>query len=165
MHNFKSHFWWDFLAYCTRPARVNLVMAFIGCLFDSFSVFLLNLKQQQNLMKIIFSCIHFPVWPYPPKTMKKLYGLTGMKAVHRNQSDNYCNQSDTRQFLLLPQIYWKIPTLCVMGLVITSLAFYHWPIPTLCVTGPAITSLAFYHWPIPTLYVMVSFFLICFNHL
>ena len=91
MHNFKSHFWWDFLAYCTRPASVHLVMAFIGCSFDSFSIFLLSLKQQQNLMKIKFSCIHFPVWPYPPQIMKKLYfilvncmgkhthnGLTGM---------------------------------------------------------------------------------------
>ena len=35
-------------------------------------------------MKIVFSCIHFPVWPYPPKIMRffnyfipgKLYGLT-----------------------------------------------------------------------------------------
>ena len=67
---------------------MNLVMAFIGCLFDSFSISLLSLKQQQNLMKILFSCIHFPVWPYPPKIMKKtvlytgkLYGLTGMKVL------------------------------------------------------------------------------------
>ena len=88
MHNFKSHFWWDFLAYCNRLARVNLVMAFTGCLFDSFSIFLLSLKQQQNLMKIIFSCIHFPAWPYPPQIMKKtvlytgkLYGLTAMKVL------------------------------------------------------------------------------------
>ena len=36
-------------------------------------------------MKIMFWCIHFPVWPYPPKIMikkkkytGKLYGLTGM---------------------------------------------------------------------------------------
>ena len=64
MRDFRSHFWW--LAYCTRPASVHLVMAFIGCSFDSFSVFLLSLKQQQNLMKIMFSCIHFPVGPYSP---------------------------------------------------------------------------------------------------
>ena len=38
MHNFKSHFWWDFLAYCTRPASVHLVMAFISCSFDGFSI-------------------------------------------------------------------------------------------------------------------------------
>ena len=74
MHNFKSHFWWDFLAYCTRPASVHLLMAFIGCSFDSFSIFLLSLKQQQNLMKIMFSCIHFSIWPPPPPPpMKKLY--------------------------------------------------------------------------------------------
>ena len=36
-------------------------------------------------MKIMFSCIHFPVWPYPPQNNEKtvfytgkLYGLTGM---------------------------------------------------------------------------------------
>ena len=73
MHNFKSHFWWDFLPYCTRPANVHLVMAFTGCSFNSFSIFLLSLKQQQKLMKIMFFCIHFPVWPYPPKIMKNLY--------------------------------------------------------------------------------------------
>ena len=39
--------------------------------FDSFSIFLLSLKQQQNLMKIMFSCIHFPIWPYPPQIMIK----------------------------------------------------------------------------------------------
>ena len=71
MHNFKSHFWWDFLAYCTRPASVHLVMTFISCSFDSFSIFLFSLKQQQNLMKIMFSCIHFPVRPYPPQIMEK----------------------------------------------------------------------------------------------
>ena len=29
-------------------------MAFIGSLFDSFLIFLLSLKQQENLMKICF---------------------------------------------------------------------------------------------------------------
>ena len=86
MHNFKSHFQSDFLAYCTRaskcafsdgtrPVSVHLAMACVSCLFNSFSVFLFSLKQQQNLMKIMFSCIHFPVWPYPPKIMKKLYSI------------------------------------------------------------------------------------------
>ena len=44
-----------------------------------------QLKTKQNLMKIMFSCIHFPIWPYPLKIMifyifytGKLYGLTGM---------------------------------------------------------------------------------------
>ena len=59
-------------------------MAFIGCSFDSFSIFLLSLKQQQNLMKIMFSCIRFPVWPYN-EFFKfytgKLYGLAGMCIV------------------------------------------------------------------------------------
>ena len=84
MHDFKSHFRRDFVAYCTGPVSVHLAMACVSCSFDSFSVCLLSLKQQQNLMKIMFSCIHFPIWPYPPKLMKKLsytgklYGLTGM---------------------------------------------------------------------------------------
>ena len=85
MRDFKSHFQPDFLAYCTRPVSVHLAMACVSCLLDSFSVFLLSLKQQQNLIKIMFSCIHFPMWPYPPKLMifllfytGKLYGLTGM---------------------------------------------------------------------------------------
>ena len=65
---------------------MHLVMACVGCSFDSFSIFSLSLKQQQNLMKIMFSSIHFPIWPYLPKIMEKdpvfytgkLYGLTGM---------------------------------------------------------------------------------------
>ena len=61
---------------------MHLVMAGV----NSFSVFLLSLKQQQNLMKIMFFYIYFPIWPYLPKIMikkkKKIilvnYGLTGM---------------------------------------------------------------------------------------
>ena len=85
MHDFKTHCWQDFLAYCSRPVSVHLAMVCIGRSFNSFSVFLFSLKQQQNLMKIVFSCTHFPILPYPPKIMKKnvfytgkLYGLTGM---------------------------------------------------------------------------------------
>ena len=72
MHNFKSHFQ-DFLAYCTRPVSVHLVMVSVSCSFSSFSVFLCSLKQQQNLMKIMFSWIHFPIWPYSPQNNEKLY--------------------------------------------------------------------------------------------
>ena len=72
MRDHKFHFQQDFLVYCTRPVSVHLVMACVSCSFNSFSIFLLSLKQQ-NLMKIIFSCIHFPIWPYLPKIMKKLY--------------------------------------------------------------------------------------------
>ena len=88
MHNFKSHYRQDFLAYCTGPVSAHLAMACVSCSFNSFSVFLLSLKQQQNLMKIMFSCIHFPIWPYPPQINEKpvfdtgkLYGLTGMTQV------------------------------------------------------------------------------------
>ena len=63
----NTHARQDFLAYCTRPVSVHLAMACTGCSLDSFSVFWHSLKQRQNLMKIVFSCIHFPVRPYPPK--------------------------------------------------------------------------------------------------
>ena len=85
MCSLKSHFRRDFLAYYTRPVSVHLAVACVGCSFNNFSVFLLCFTQPQNLMKLMFSCIHFPVWPYPPKIMiffifytGKLYGLTGM---------------------------------------------------------------------------------------
>ena len=68
-HDFKSHFRQDFLAYCTRPVSVRLAMMCVSCSFDSFSIFLLSLKQQQNLMKIMFPCIHVPIWPHPPKVL------------------------------------------------------------------------------------------------
>ena len=64
-------------------ASVLLAMTWVGWSFDSFSNFLLHLKQQQNIM---FSCIHFPIWPYPPQNNEKTvfytdkpYGLTGMQ--------------------------------------------------------------------------------------
>ena len=88
LHDFRSHFRQDFLAFCARPVCVHLAMACVGCSFNSFSIFLLSLKQQQNLMKVIFSCIHFSIWPYlPPMIFKniytgKLYGLTGMAHCH-----------------------------------------------------------------------------------
>ena len=88
MCNFNSHFLQDFLAYRTRSVSVHLAMACVSCSFNNFSIFLLSLKQQQNLIKITFSCIHVPIWPYPPKLMEKktttvfytskLYRLTGM---------------------------------------------------------------------------------------
>ena len=72
MHDFKSHFWQDFLAYCTRPIHVHLAMPCITYSFDSFSIFLLSLKQQ-NLTKITVSCIRFPIWPYIEKKKWFLY--------------------------------------------------------------------------------------------
>ena len=66
IRDFKSHFRRDFLAYCTSPVSVHLAMVRAGCSFDSFSIFSLSLKHQQHLMKIMFCCIHFPVWPPPP---------------------------------------------------------------------------------------------------
>ena len=97
MHNFKSHIQQDFLAYCTRPVSVHLAMACVSCSFNSFSIFLLSLKIKINLMNVMFSYIHFPIWPYcpppPPQKKKikiiimkkkvfctgKLYGLKGME--------------------------------------------------------------------------------------
>ena len=96
MHNFKSHFQQDFLAYCTMPVSVHLAMACVHCSFDSFSIFLLSLKQHQNLMKIMFSSIHFPIRPYSPQIIfkktvfytGKLYGLTGTKSLHKHQTQS-----------------------------------------------------------------------------
>ena len=55
--------------------KFDLVMAFGDgihqLLIWQFFNLLLSLKQQ-NLMKIMFSCIPFPVWPYPPKIMEKI---------------------------------------------------------------------------------------------
>ena len=60
---------------------------------QQFFSLLLSLKQQ-SLMKILFSCIHFLIWPYPPKNYdfilfytSKLYGLTGMQWQEIQPSD------------------------------------------------------------------------------
>ena len=98
MRDFRFHFQQDFLAYCTRPVSAHLVMACVSCSFDSFSVFLLSLKQQQNPFS------HKAISPqHNEKNVfytGKLYGLTGMcvfyalcvilciKVAHR--SDSLC---------------------------------------------------------------------------
>ena len=53
------------LSLLPRPVSVHLAMVCAGCLFNTFAVFLLSLKQN-NCMKITFSWIHFWVWLYPP---------------------------------------------------------------------------------------------------
>ena len=86
MQDFKSHFR-DFLAYCTRPVSVHLAMASVGYSFNSFSIFVLSLRQQ-NLIELCFPVSVFqyapPPPPPPPPHEKlfytgKLYGLTGMQ--------------------------------------------------------------------------------------
>ena len=70
-------------------------------------------------MKIMFSCIHFPIWLYLPKIMKKtvfytgkLYGLTGMtqnthifrvSPLFKQQTDNTLTNDE-----------WKWPTYLVL---------------------------------------------------
>ena len=51
------------LAYCTRRQSACIWRWRVSAAhyFDSFSIFLLSLKQQQNLMKVMFSCVHFPI--------------------------------------------------------------------------------------------------------
>ena len=44
MRDFKSHFWWYFLANCARPVSVHLAMACVCCLFTSFSIFFAQCK-------------------------------------------------------------------------------------------------------------------------
>ena len=65
MCNFKSHFQQDFLAYHTRPVSVHLAMACVGCLFNSFSIFLLSFKKK-NLVKIMFPVSIFQYGHIPP---------------------------------------------------------------------------------------------------
>ena len=55
-------------------------------------------------MKIMFSCIHFPVWPYPPQNSEKpvfytgkLYGLTGMWYLCARKSP-YALHPDSQKF-------------------------------------------------------------------
>ena len=52
--------------------QISLLMRFLSLSAQFFNLFA-SLKQQQNLMKIMFSCIHFPVWPYPCRIMKNLH--------------------------------------------------------------------------------------------
>ena len=59
-------------------------MAYVGCSFNSFSVFLLSLKQKQNLMKITFFLYPFSNMAISPQNKEenvfyssKLYGLSG----------------------------------------------------------------------------------------
>ena len=73
MRNLKSHFRRDFLAYCTRPVSVHFAVVCVSCSFNNLSVFLLCFTQQQNLMELLFSCIHFPIWPYPPQIIILFY--------------------------------------------------------------------------------------------
>ena len=56
----------SFLQYASQCAFGNGVCWLLVLQF--FSLFA-SLKQQQSLMKIMFSCIHLPVWPYPSKIM------------------------------------------------------------------------------------------------
>ena len=98
MHNFRSHFQWDFLACCTRRVRVRLAMACVGCSLNSFSVFLLSLKQEQNLMKIMFSCIHFPVWPYPPPPPQ----------IMREKQQQQQQQQKQLYFILVKGTAWQV---------------------------------------------------------
>ena len=55
------------LSLCTRPVSVHLAMACVGCLFDSFSVFLLSLKQNKISWKLCFPVSIFQYGHIPPK--------------------------------------------------------------------------------------------------
>ena len=56
------------LACCTWSVSVHLAMVCWLLIRQFFNIFqfLLSLKQQQDLMKIMFSGINFHIWPYPP---------------------------------------------------------------------------------------------------
>ena len=90
MHDLKSHIRRDFLAICTMPVSVLLAMECVGCSFDWFSIFLLSLKQQQNLIKIVFlyPFSSLAISPQNNEFFKfytsKLYGFTGMIFIEFN---------------------------------------------------------------------------------
>ena len=98
MHDFTSHFQQDFLAYCIRPVSVHLAMVSVGCSFNSFSVFFfLSLKQQQNLMKIVFLSPFFSNMAISPQNNEKnllytgkLYGLTYIYMCSCPLTNAYC---------------------------------------------------------------------------
>ena len=66
MHNFKSHFQQDFLAYCARPVSVHLATACVSCSYDSFSIFLLSLNSKIS-WKLCFPVSIFQFGHIPPK--------------------------------------------------------------------------------------------------
>ena len=84
MHNLKSHFQQDFLAYCTRPVSVHLAMVCVGCSLDSFSIFFALFYTTKSHKNCVFLYPFFNVAISPQNNEKnvfytgKLYGLTGM---------------------------------------------------------------------------------------
>ena len=84
MHDFKSHFQQDFLAYCTRPVSVHLVRACVGCSFDSFfnlfAQFKTTTKSHENYV-FLYPFSHMTMSPQDNEKdvfyAGKLYGLTG----------------------------------------------------------------------------------------
>ena len=89
---------------------MRLAMACVGCSLNSFSVFLLSLKQQQNLMKIMFSCIHFPVWPYPPQNNERKTTTTTTKTTvfYTGKGNGLTGMLRTRRSLCTLQL--SLPT-------------------------------------------------------
>ena len=74
MCDFKSYLQQDCLAYCTRPVSVHLAMACVGCSFDSFSIFLLSLKNEKQSQD--FFCFPVSIFQYghtPQEQWKKKY--------------------------------------------------------------------------------------------
>ena len=122
MRDFKSHFRQDFFGYCIGQSVCIWqwrTLAACSTVFQS----LLSLKQQQNLMKIMFSCIHFPVSippppPPPPPPPKgdflifytgKLYGLTGMLFQYlqnewETETGLKFNSDDNNRLFMVPHL-------------------------------------------------------------
>ena len=75
-HDFKSHRPTRFLSllhYASQGAFGDGVCRLLIILTAFQSFCSVSLKQQQNLMKVMFSCVHFPIWPYPPKNNDLFY--------------------------------------------------------------------------------------------
>ena len=100
IRDFKSHFRRDFLAYCTGPVSVHLVMVCVGCSFDNFfsslfAQFKTTTKSQANYV-FLYPFSNMAISSHNnAKTVfytSKLYGLTGMHA--RTHAHTHIVQAD-----------------------------------------------------------------------
>ena len=103
MHDFKSHFQWHFLAYCTSPVSVHLAVACVGCSLNSFSIFLLfknktTTKSHENYV-FLYPFSGMAITPQNKNKnvfyTSKLYGLAGMQTHSLKEDRSQMQQQKT----------------------------------------------------------------------
>ena len=76
MHNLKSHFWWDFWAYCTRPASVHLPFGdgvhrlLVWQFFNLFAQFKTSTTKSHENYVFLYPFSSTAISPPPPKKKK-----------------------------------------------------------------------------------------------